>query len=119
MTLLQMRFLCGSTSLGCESLNDGIDMQASDVDCGKASRRLCKNHGKIGAGQQDRLDPVALRKLACNAAQGGGIYRVCFLCIENTLIDIGDKGHFIRPRLDDLHLRGSTLEQTPEAAFHR
>ncbi len=76
-------------ALGCESLNDGIDMQASDVDCGKARRRLCKNHGKIGAGQQDRLDPVALRKLACNAPQGGGFYRVCFLCIENMLIDIG------------------------------
>ena len=57
-----------AAALGCQPLYDRVDMQPSDVDRREAGRRLAEHHGKVGAGQQDCLNPVALLKLHCDAA---------------------------------------------------
>ena len=59
-----------------EPLDDGVDVQARDVDGGKARRRLVEHHGEVGAGEQDRLDAVAPLQVGGDAAQAGGVVGV-------------------------------------------
>ena len=66
------------TALRREPLDNRVDVQARDVDGGKACRRLVEHEGEVGAGEQDRLDAVAASQVGGDAAQACGVAASAF-----------------------------------------
>ena len=58
-----------SKALAGQPVDDGVDVQAGDVEGGEAGVGLVEDHGEVGAGQQDGLDAVAALQVGGDAAQ--------------------------------------------------